>query len=227
MKLMRISVLDKEGVYISSFKTEELPARIEIDHEKLYLTAAFDFGEKRIHVYGLNKGNKIRSFKQADNWFRKNARAGGCDFIHLHSDSTLYFASFYPYEIDLYSVEGELKGAMARLSKLYDKQISENPVTNALSYIIMSGGVDVFSDGKILHHIRSRDIEKKTAAFAFDLFDQKGSWLLSFSSSDLNETWIDDFVIDKEDNIYIATSNPFPRIRKFSLKIRDKTDTSA
>jgi len=61
MNLKRITLVDQSGKYLSGFRVDEQPGRIQIYQGRLYLSGVFDYSKDRVHVYDLETKKKIAS----------------------------------------------------------------------------------------------------------------------------------------------------------------------
>ncbi|MFQ6069785.1 MAG: NHL repeat-containing protein [Candidatus Aminicenantales bacterium] len=222
MDLMKISIFDFDGKLIKTFKTEERPAQLALDNEKnIYLTGFFDYSKKRIHKYNIQSMKKVSSFSSSNKMTKEVALFGEADNIFVDEENKIYFSSFFPYEIRVFSPKQKLINRFSRQAKLFSKKLNRDQVTGALNFVIGSSQILVLNDGKVINILKSRDIAKKKGYFDFDIFDSNGKWLLTFPSTEIGLNWVRLAAVDREGYLYVDSSDPFPQIKKFSMKFED------
>jgi len=214
--LMRVTLLDRNGKYLDSFHLDEQPGKIELHENRLYLTSSFDYSEKRVHVYDVITKKKILSFVSANSMTNEVANFGEIDHIKILNDR-LYFSSFFPYEISIYSLNGNLEKKFTHDNPEYNKKMERDKMTKALRFVIGSSAILV-SGNKIINVLKGRNIEKKSIYSVFDIFKESGEHVMSISSSEFGVKSIRFADINKNGYLAVDCLEPYPQIRVFFIK---------
>ena len=91
---------------------------------------------------------------------------------------------------------------------------------------VMTKAISAFPDGKILHV--SFDTSSKPYVNYFDIFDQKGNWLLGFNTNQYLTGWQGRNVeIDRDGNLIIESWVPFPQVIKYGFRIERRAIRSS
>ncbi|MCP2604707.1 NHL repeat-containing protein [Candidatus Aminicenantes bacterium AH-873-B07] len=213
----RITVFNQKGEIIKTIKTKVQPADIAIGRNwEFYITGFFDFSNFRVYKYDLLTGILKNTFCKSKKETTLVAKAGEAGSLCVDKEGNIYYSFFYPYEIRKFSPDGKLLKCFGRKAPFY-----KPPFLNQFGYFSSVSGttaLTVLPDGRIINVIKYRDLKKKKAYFYFDIFDKKGNWLLTFSSSELGLNWIRNVTSDSQGNLYLDCIDPYPHIRKYSMR---------
>jgi len=213
---MRVSIMDGDGKFVESIRTEIMPGEIEVSHDKLYIVGYFDFSKNRVHVYDLKKGQMVRSFASANSMAAEVARFGEKDNIFIRNEF-VYLSSFYPYEVRIYSLEGQPIKTMSRKATEFEKVLYRDHITGALRFVAGTSRILVTANGSIINIVRTRNLDTKTASSYMDLFDRQGRWLTTLSAGAFGESVLRLADMNQQNYIVIESLEPFPRVRVFSI----------
>jgi hypothetical protein len=219
---MRITMFNPAGDVIKTMKTKGQPAfMIAGDKNELYLTKLFDYGDFMIYVYNLDTGEIVNTFCEKTKEDMIITEAGDTAILCGDGKGNIYCSFSYPYEIRKYSPVGKLLCSFSRRADFFKPPIKDR--FGVLSLISRSIALAILPEQKVLHVVGHRDLNSNKISFFFDIFDHEGNWLLSFPSAELNTEWVRKVTTDSEGNLYLDYMEPFPHIRKFSLKFIEKT----
>ena len=222
LNLKRITVFNSQGELIKTLKTDIQLADVIVDeNKKIYITGFFDFSDYRIYKYDFISGKLESSFCNSRKETKNVATVGESGKLYLDPKGNIYFSFCYPYEIRKFKPNGELIDSFARYAKFFYTPMKKDKITGGYKFIATNRRISGFHDNKIICVIRHLDRENNIRFFFFDIFDDNGQWLLSFPSSDLDSDWVRNFTTDSFGNIYLDYIEPYPHIRKYSMKIVD------
>ncbi len=219
---MRITMFSPAGDVINTIKTKGQPAfMIAGDKNELYLTKLFDYGNFMIYVYNLDTGEVVNAFCEKTQEAMLIAEAGDTALLCGDGKGNIYCSFSYPYEIRKYSPDGKLLFSFSRRADFFKPPFKDR--FGMLSLISRSIALAILPGQKVLHVVGHRDLNSNRISFFFDIFNHEGNWLLSFPSAELNTDWVRKVTTDSDGNLYLDYMEPFPHIRKFSLRFIEKT----
>ena len=132
----------------------------------------------------------------------------------------------WPYKIEVYSPNGDLLRRFARKAPFFDVQKKDS--LGNLNYCGSSQQVAWLPDGNIINMTREWTGQGESRADMknhLDLFDEKGTYLLTAASSDIFEPEdsfnVGELAADSQGNIWIVNNDPFPHIVKYKIEIVD------
>ncbi|MEW6455580.1 MAG: NHL repeat-containing protein [Acidobacteriota bacterium] len=217
----RIIILDSKGVFKKSITLRFYPGDIIVGKSgKLYITDVRSKSKYWVHRFNVFNGELEGSFCEKNN---KDILIYTSYTGNLCSDKdgNIYYSFFYPYEIRKYSENGELLLSFSRKAPFF-----KPPFRDEMGIIRPESGTwDIISlpDGKIIHLIRDLNFKNKEFYSYLDFFDENGRWLLSIPSAEVDQDWKESVIAnDYQGNIYLTFSEPFPHIRKYSMKFIEK-----
>lgn len=227
----RISIFDSNGKFVKSITLRFLPGNILIGKRgKLYITEVKSHGDYWVHKYNISDGKLEGSLceKKENNDLIK--RSGHTGNLCSDKEGNIYFSYFYPYEIRKYSDNEELLLCFSRKVPFFKPPERVKPFNYINKYVIRarsgSSGIISLPDGKIINFIRHLEFKKlkiKEQHFYFDVFDKNGTWLLAIPLTKIDpDLRVMKISSDYHGNIYLVYSEPFPHIRKYSMKFFDK-----
>jgi len=146
---------------------------------------------------------------------KEAASFGEVDSFRI-ADDLVYFSSFFPYEISVFSLDGELRQRFAPTRPEFGQALKRDNVTKALKFVVGTLAILPYK-GRIMNVLKGRNLETKSQYSIFDIFKEKGESITSFPATLLSE----DFVVlaDINHNGYLAVcaTNPYPRIHVFQI----------
>jgi len=215
----RLTILDWEGRYVTSMRTDFHPGRIAVGKgSRIFVDSGF-LSKDKDEFRSIDTARKTEEFAfcretEESRLFR---RVGGTGELCTDNEGNVYISSHIPYLIRKYNPDGVLLCEFSRemeIKKIITGRDSGLPDTN-----IWTSGITVLPDGKVLNVFAWRVEDRMERAF--DIFSAEGDWLLTFADTDLpGKTSFRRLVkADHKGNLYMEYWAPYPHIKKYSLKI--------
>lgn len=222
MDLFRITIFDSKGQLLKTIKTETIPYDIVVGKNgSIYISSLLDMGKYRIHIYSFDTGQLVSSFCDNRDDTELEVKSGNTGCLEMDKEGNIYYSFCYPYEIRKFSPDGKLLIRFNRKADFFELPKLNN--RGAMSIKARSMDLEIFPDGKILNIVRDiQNLKAKKVFFYFDLFNNDGKWLASFSSKSFNNDWIRYVALDSKGNLYMDFSHPYPFVKKFSLEFIEK-----
>ncbi len=218
----RLSVFNSRGEFQASFNHKPLPISIAVDQEQNIYLGYYLFKSSGPYISKYNiQGELLGSFCQSSD--PKTASlvslTGNSGTLARLTDGNIVYSFFYPYDNRVFSPDGELLGQFSREHKLY-RPPEEDKRNNV--YIAYSGcfAVKALPEGKSLNLIMIKEGKDKKPRCCFDLFDREGNWLITFPADVFSTSLFKTFAADWEGNVFIPFHDPYPHVKKFSLKFQ-------
>jgi hypothetical protein len=225
MTSRRIAELDRQGQHVATMTLRTFPGSIVVDHEgNIFTTGGLvDTSDCELHKYHFPDGKLLNAFCRTNELARWIGKVGGNGNICLSPTGNIIYSFDIPYEIREFTPKGELVRRFSRkIPGWKPPHISNEGLPNSP---IMAGDINTFPDGKILQVFLDR--RSKPYVFCYDIFDEHGTWLISFDTRQYIKDRSGRMArIDGQGNVYMEFWEPFPHIRKYGIKfvpVKNKT----
>lgn len=216
----RVVMFDATGKFVKSFMLRHYPGDIIVgNHDDLYVSEIYSSGNYWLHRYKMSSGQKERDFCEKDpddTLVRKSDYSG---YLALDKNGALFFSFPWPYIIKHYSKENELLQIFTRKASFF-----KPPFTKGRAIGLRSRSVDlVYLPTGIIINICQEYRPGGAINSYFDYFNENGEWLITVPSTEIDPKWRGRAVtFDLEANVYLAFLEPYPHVKKYSMKIVDK-----
>ena len=216
----RVVMFDATGKFVKSFILRHYPGDlIAGSNDDLYVSEIYSSGKYWIHRYKITSGQKEKDFCEKDSDDTLVKRSDYSGYLALDKNGALFFSFPWPYIIKQYSRENELLQSFTRKASFV-----KSPFTKGRAVGLRSRAVDlIYLPTGIIINICIASQKNGETNFYFDYFDENGDWLLTIPSTEIDPEWQGRAVAcDLESNIYLDFSEPYPHVKKYSMKIVEK-----
>lgn len=214
----RITAIDQAGRLVGEMTLRAIPESIAIDKDgSVYLTEeSRDKNKYLVHKYHFPDGKVLGAFCPKTELAQWIGRVGGWGDICLSPRGNILYSFDIPYDIREFTPKGQLVNQFGRKipgwkpPRISYEGLPYSPVSTM--------GIDTFPDGKILHVLF--DKRSKPYITYFDIFDEHGTWLISFDTREYIKDKNGRMArIDGQGDVYMEFWEPFPHIRKYRIEI--------
>ncbi|MBE3125012.1 MAG: hypothetical protein IMZ57_05065 [Acidobacteria bacterium] len=217
MTSRRIVKIDQAGNCVDTMTIKTYPGSIAVDRGgSLYMTGGLvDTSEYEVQKYHFPDGKLLASFCPTNELAEWIGRVGGNGEMCLNPRGNILYSFCIPYDIREFTPKGELIHRFGRnLPGWKPPRISYEGLPDSP---VMTLDIDTFPDGKIFHVMLDR--RAKPYTYCFDVFDEHGTWLISFDTREYIKDKNGRMArIDGQGNVYMEFWEPFPHIRKYSIE---------
>jgi len=218
-KLQRVTVLDSTGSFMTLFKTLYDPAMVRYSHAcgSLFVIP-WPYYETGKLVYKYSPVGELQAqFCQQQPEARKIGKptGGGNGFLAVTDAGHIVFAFSFPYDIRVFSCNGELLSRFARDVPFYGEPYKEGQFLN---YPGFSGGL-VYLGNDIFGHVLT---DRKGGKTYIDVLNVQGNYKGTLQLRHPENTpfpWVPAIVADKKGWLYVSIVDPYPKILKFPVNL--------
>jgi hypothetical protein len=159
-----------------------------------------DTSDQEVHRYRFPDGVLLKAFCPTNELAQWIGRVGGNGNICLNPQGNILYSFCIPYDIREFTPKGELVRRFGRkIPGWKPPQISQEGLPDSPVQI---QDIDTFPDGKILHVVFDR--RTKPYITLFDIFDEHGTWLISFDTQEFIKDKSGRMTrIDSQGNVYM------------------------
>jgi hypothetical protein len=198
-----LTILDSNGNFKNRFKIKLVPNSVTFGKDNSIYVTGFPFTYRGpiIHHYSLT-GEFLGSFCERDEITELNKLNGYSGRLITDSNGDIYYASFYPYRIGVYSPEGKQEKIIER--KVEGFVGMESKVNANKNHQISSGlrGVNILNN-KYITVISALNAASKN--WSLDFFDVEGKYKFSIPNSKLpNYFYMGSWAADSKGFIYFT-----------------------
>lgn len=218
-----ILVFNEKGDFLYNIEAEIRPMNMAISNNKLYI--AFNNLKQKKPIKVIDLDNKFRfswlGFRCADSTLY--AQGGNNPIVEEAADGGVYFAPLYPYEVAKYSKTGSLLFSFTRKAPFFHKAWLEEK----------SQYVQLHTPSRLLNLTYNKNTKQifvllyseNLKRSLIDVYNDQNKWIFTIDLKDLQTDleieypFIRFLEFDKNDNLYIGVSDPYPHILKFIYTI--------
>jgi len=220
----RVGLFDQRGIPINDFRHGILSNLVRsirvIREDGIYLSCFEMYDQLIIHKYDF-EGAKVLSFcdsyaKGRDIDVRiENTFAGGALDVR---DSLIYFTQAMPYEVRMFSLEGELLAILRRKNDFMRTPMEETNSDGTVSLIAgaYSFSIVVLNDGTFVNTVIVPASAEEDTDTILDFYDNEGRLLLTKRIDGLLAIKC----TDDHSRLYAIDTEQYPRVVRYRIDVR-------
>jgi len=211
-----LNILDDSGHFINKFKLDMMPAAITFGNDGTIYVVGFEMSYKGnlIHHY-TESGKFIGSFckRISSDAIKYSGNSGR---LGTDKEGNIYYAHFYPYEIDKFSKDGILLKSFKREVKNFNPPEREGMIARWTSGI--RGLINLNNNYTAV--VVCLDVKKND--WGIDFYDTQGNWKGFISNKDLPMYFYYRYsTSDSKGNVYFdINAKPEPVIVKYKVNYK-------
>lgn len=219
----RVSIFDDDGGFVEEFRHQHPDNNVRSLRVNLgigiYLSCLDILEQKVLHRYG-DDHELIRSFCDSyavgkDIDIRVERSLGG-GFFDLGPDGRIFYTQMAPYEIRIFSPEGDPVLIVHRENDFVEKPKAEVLADGRANIGLRSGSsaIVALQDARFLNVVRVWNESTKATTVIFDLFERDGRLLKSIRKDGNISIKYGDY----DGHLYAVAKDGYPRVVKYRIQ---------